>query len=177
MASTEGPTVRAEDIHPSRTDPITGRRYAPDWGRRFVEIDRVVLEVEHPYRTRGRTYSDHLDPKAVIEWVEADQEVFIFGHTRWELVAKLAEYVTTKEWAAKRTAWMAVSRTPRRRGTHRIVRRGPRDWWALPNAPARDQERGPWKSERSAREAFGSYAVPAPQNTPAARGPRTQGES
>jgi hypothetical protein len=36
-------------------------------------------------------------------------------------------------------------------GTYRIVRRGPRNWWALPNDPSRDTERGPCSSERAAR--------------------------
>lgn len=109
--------MRPEQIRFSYTNPITGQRVSRDTGKRFVEIDDVVLEVEHTYRGRGlwtaSAYSDHLDPRAVLEWIEAGNLVFLFAHRRSDLVTKLAEYVTTDEWAAKRKAWLALPKAKR----------------------------------------------------------------
>ncbi|WP_234433945.1 hypothetical protein [Streptomyces rimosus] len=36
----------------------------------------------------------------------------------------------------------------------RVVRRAPRQWWALPTDPARDDERGLWPSKQAALDAL-----------------------
>jgi hypothetical protein len=165
MTRPDRPTVRPEDIRLSYTDPITGRRYGPDWGRQFTEIDGVVLEVKHDYRVwRGRgwsaeAYTDHLEVGPLVEWAEAGH-AFGFAHIRRAaLLEQITKYVGTEEWERKRAAWLAVPRKREWRGTYRIVRRAPRQWWALPNDPTRDSERGPWVSERAARAELGDAAV------------------
>ncbi|MGA5127774.1 hypothetical protein ACPCAG_31290 [Streptomyces pseudogriseolus] len=156
--------MRAEDIRLSYTNPITGVTVARDWGKRFTEIDGVVLLVEHHYRSRGDLWSaglftDHLEVMPMVEWAQSGG-LLTFAHVRrQQLLAQIANAVGTDEWKTKRDRWLALPRKRGWAGTWRIVCRGPRDWWALPNDPGRDAERGPWPSERAARAELGDAAV------------------
>jgi hypothetical protein len=94
----------------SYTNPITGQRISRDTGRMYTEIDQVVLEIEHTYRSKGlwtaSLCTERIAYQPLIEWTEGDGQVFIFASTRRELAERIAEYVTTQEWREKRSAWL-----------------------------------------------------------------------
>lgn len=152
--------MEADEIRLSFTNPITGRTMARDWGEQYVEIDGLVLVVKHHYRSRSPLWSaelftDHIEVMPMVEWAQSGG-LLTFAHVRRrQLLEQIAEYVGTDEWKEKRAGWMALPRKRGWAGTWRIVRRGPRDWWALPNDPVREAERGPWPSERAARAELG----------------------
>ncbi|MCL8016950.1 hypothetical protein [Streptomyces sp. AS02] len=108
--------MRAQDIRLSYTNPITGCTEARSNGRQYVEIDGIVLVVNHYYRSRtpdwsARAYTDHLDSTAVLEWAKAGNALG-FGHVRRrDLLEQIAASVGTQEWQQKRDALLAIPRT------------------------------------------------------------------
>ncbi|MFJ4988677.1 hypothetical protein ACIP9H_33370 [Streptomyces sp. NPDC088732] len=153
--------MRAEDIRLSFTNPIYGeaprqRRYQE---LQYVEIGGVVLQVHHFHRSRSplwiaKPYQDHLHRDAFKDWpVRVEQMSGVqFAHIRRRaLREQIAAAVGTEEWERGRAVWLSLPRQPEMRGTYRVVRRGPRDWWAVPNDPTRDEEQGPFGSERAVR--------------------------
>jgi hypothetical protein len=108
----DGPAIRL-----SYTNPMTGGRVSRDDGRRFTEVDGTVLVVEHTYRARGlwtaSLYTDHLDTRAVIDWLKADGQVFVFASRRRDLVAAVEKYVRTEDWRERRAVWLQLPKAAR----------------------------------------------------------------
>jgi hypothetical protein len=107
--------MRAEDIHLSYTNPITGRTETRDNGRQYVEIDGLVLVVTHYYRSRtpdwsARAFTDHLDSLAVLEWAKAGNAIGFAHVRRRDLLEQIAACVGTEEWQQKRDALLAIPR-------------------------------------------------------------------
>ncbi|MFJ4342662.1 hypothetical protein [Streptomyces sp. NPDC088915] len=155
--------MQAADIHLSYTDPMTGR--APRSTRyrdtQYADLDGVVLVVRHAHRSRtglwsAEPYERHLHGSAYAIWAEHLKDGagggLIFAHIRRrDLLEQIAKAVGTEEWIKAREAWMSLPRDRWWSGRRfRVVRRAPRQWWALPTDPARDAERGPWPSEQAA---------------------------
>ncbi|MFC9280922.1 hypothetical protein [Streptomyces collinus] len=155
--------MRAEDIHLSYTNPMTGQTVSRDWGERYTEIDGLVLVVEHYYRSRSawtaHLFTDHIEAMPLADWARTDGHLTFAHVRRRELLQQIAECVGSEEWREKRARWMALPRKRAWRNRYRIVQRGPRDWWALPADTVRDSERGPWPSESAARAELGDAAV------------------
>ncbi|WP_030372380.1 hypothetical protein [Streptomyces rimosus] len=161
--------MRPADICLSYTDPMTGQ--APRSTRhretRYADIDGVVLVVRHAHRSRSglwsaEPYMDHLHGNAFATWAQHLKDGtgggLIFAHLRRrDLLEQIAQAVGTEEWVRARDAWMGLPRDRWWSGRRfRVVRRAPRQWWALPTDPATDGERGPWPSKRVALDALGT---------------------
>ncbi|MFD5079599.1 hypothetical protein [Streptomyces sp. NPDC058371] len=101
-----------------------------------------------------------LDSSATAVWTqylkeESDGEI-VFAHIRRrDLLEQIAQTVGTEEWTRGRDTWMILPRDRWWSGRRfRVVRRAPRQWWALPTDPSRDAEPGPWPTERAALDAI-----------------------
>lgn len=98
----------------SYTNPLTGEQASRDAGVRFVQIDGVVLEVRHHYRSRGlwtvHAYRDHLPVDVALDWVKTGKDIVIVDVRRRTLLDRLARYVRTEEWAQKRDMWKERTR-------------------------------------------------------------------
>ncbi|MFD3514826.1 hypothetical protein [Streptomyces sp. NPDC058657] len=157
--------MRADEIRLSYTDPMTGQ--APRSTRcretQYADLDGVVLVI-HSDQSRNPLWSaapylDHLHGSAYATWAQyLSAETgggLVFAHIRRrDLLVQIAQAVGTEEWARGRDVWMSLPRKRWWSGRRfRVVRRAPRQWWAVPTDPTRDAERGPWPSERAALDA------------------------
>ncbi|MEV0437677.1 hypothetical protein AB0I84_21170 [Streptomyces spectabilis] len=164
--------MRADEIHLSYTDPMTGQ--APRHKRyrevQYVDIDGVVLVVHHYHRSRApqwtaKPYMDHLSAEAYAAWVQhlstQPGSGLVFAHIRRrDLLGQIAKEIGNEEWKRGRDAWLALPRDPQWSGPpYRVVRRAPKEWWGVPSDPTRHQPSGPWHSERAARAALGVQAA------------------
>ncbi|WP_413100832.1 hypothetical protein [Streptomyces sp. Inha503] len=164
--------MKADEIHLSYTDPLTGQ--APHQKRyrevQYADIDGVVLVVHHYHRSRypewtAKPYMGHLSSEANVTWVQHLSAHpgcgLIFAHIRRrDLREQIANSVGTEEWTRGREAWLALPRDPRWDGPrYRIVRRAPREWWGMPSDPNWHEPVGPWGSERQARAELGDQAT------------------
>ncbi|RLU79929.1 hypothetical protein CTZ27_35855 [Streptomyces griseocarneus] len=155
--------MRGDEIHLSYTDPMTGQ--APRQQRyrevQYIDVDGVVLVVHHYHRSRApewsaKPYVNHLSSDAYVTWVKHLSTQpgggLVFAHVRRrDLLAQIVKAMGGEEWVRSRDFWNALPRDPLWSGLRfRVVRRAPREWWALPANPMKDAERGPWPSERAA---------------------------
>lgn len=159
--------MRADEIHLSYTDPMTGEAPRSTQYRetQYADIDGVVLVVKHAHRSRSplwsaEPYMGHLHDSAFAMWAQylktqSGDSGLIFAHIRRrDLLEQIAQEVGTEVWIRGRSAWMGLPRDRWWSGPRfRFVRRDPREWWAVPADPAKDDECGPWPSERAARAA------------------------
>lgn len=97
----------------SYTNPITGQRVSRDAGVRYLQVDGVVLEIRHSYRCKGmwtlHAYRDHFDTDTALDWVKSGKDVVLVDVRRAALLDRLARYIATDEWEARRQAWLDLT--------------------------------------------------------------------
>lgn len=97
----------------SYTNPITGQRVSRDAGVRYLQIDGVVLEVRHYYRSRSgwslHAYRDHFSSDVALGWVRSGNDIVLVAARRASLLDQLASYIDSDEWAAKRQTWLNLT--------------------------------------------------------------------
>jgi hypothetical protein len=97
----------------SYTNPITGHRVSRDAGVRYLQIDGVVLEVRHYYRSRDawsiHAYRDHFSTDVALDWVRSGKDIVIADVRRKGLLDQLARYINSDEWATKRQSWLNLT--------------------------------------------------------------------
>lgn len=102
----------------SYTNPITGRRASRDEGVRYLQVEGVVLEVRHHYRSRDiwtiHAYRDHLSVDVALDFVRSGRDVVLVDVRRAALLRRLSLYINSEEWQAKKQDWLNLTQQANR---------------------------------------------------------------